>query len=508
MVGEKKEFETWREVIVDFLSQRKIRKVIDLLSKKDAKKKNNHEKQAILTQLEYALESDDSVDREMVKIIFSQKNTGKSKIDPIIFLKNKYDKLISISDSESIKKVVETYDFKLKEIIEFHVPRNWFDYYSSKASGVSFITHVAKITHSSIKASSFFVSYDEKNKTLLTTDTISNPTIDDAIDNAALTPIATFLKLIINGNMLGNLLFNGDSEPLTTFSENSEQIEAWRIKFSNVFVSKNLSSHTLLKQIYFPLCEKRGKYHLLSNIKSSSLAHELFLELTTKTERFKKYSNDEFVYYPNKSKLSLTASSKAHTNVSPLHSKRDGKIYLLSTQPPTWQDQLSPPIYKKSLFDESFFYQNMKEDVSYLRDFLFRFERIDLSIKNPERQKWIDRWLANIIDEFLFFAGSMQSLPSGWSATEDIKLKPAHQYLLDPYRKDADFQVVRNTTDWQTVISTDFAHWLNRSLIGNERKFTPQPEHRRMWIALLEEPLREHSEMLALELKYQKEVEV
>ncbi|PCI59341.1 MAG: hypothetical protein COB35_11430, partial [Gammaproteobacteria bacterium] len=197
MVDEKKEFETWQEVIVDFLSQRENRKMVDLLSKKDSKKKDDDEKQAVLIQLEFALGHDDSVDKEQVRVMLSQKNTGKSKIDPMLFLKSKYEKLISLSDSESVKKVVEIYNTKLKEIINFHVPRNWLDYYSSRASGVSFSTHVAKITHSSIKASSFFVSYDEKNKKLLTTDTILNPMIDDAIDNAALTPIATFLKLVI-----------------------------------------------------------------------------------------------------------------------------------------------------------------------------------------------------------------------------------------------------------------------------------------------------------------------
>ena len=149
----------------------------------------------------------------------------------------------------------------------------------------------------------------------------------------------------------------------------------------------------------------------------------------------------------------------------------------------------------------------MKEEINYLRDFLLRFERIELSIKNPERRKWIDRWLANIIDEFLFFVGNIQNLPAGWSAVEDIKLKPDHQYLLDPYRKDTAFQTARKGTDWQAVICDDFAHWLNRKLIGKDKQFTPQPEHRRMWISLLEQPLREHSEMLDAELKFQAEVE-
>ena len=505
---DKKELETWEEIIVDFLAERENKKVVDLLSKKVPKKNDSDEKQAILLQIEAALGQDGSVDNELLNKILSQKNNGKNKIDPLVFIQNKYKQLTSLSCSELVKKVQDIYDFRLNEIKSFHTPKNWFDYYSSKASGVSFSTHVAKITHSSIKASSFFVSYDENNQKFLTTDTLLAPIIDDAIDNAALTPIASFLKLKIEGMMLGDCLFKGDAKPLLTFSDNTEQVDSWRTGFSEVFLTKNLSSHTLLKQVYFPINEKNRKYHLLNNIKSSSLAHELFLELTKKSDITRKYSDEELVYYPNKSKLSLTASSKAHTNVSPLHVKRDGKIYLLSSQPPTWKNQKTPPIYKKSMFDERFFDQNINEDIDYLRDFLLRFERIDLSIKNPERRKWIDRWLANIIDEFLFFAGSIQSLPSGWSAIDDIKLKAAHQYFLDPYRKNEPFQSARNAVDWQAVVCKDFAHWLNRRLIGKDKQFTPQPEHRRMWSSLLEQPLREYGEMIEMELKYQAEGKV
>lgn len=507
MIDENKKFETWEEVIVDFLLQRENRKVVDLLSKKDSKKSDDDEKQAIIFQVVSALSKDASVDKKVVDIVLSQKNSGKNKVIPIIFLQNRYEELVSLSTSESVKKVKKNYNTRLNEIKNFHVPQIWFDYYSSKSSGVSFSTHVAKITHSSIKAASFFVGYDDDHhQGLLTTDAISKPVVDDAIDNAALTPIASFLKLDMGGIMLGDCLFKGNAKPLSTFTESIEQLESWRVGFSEVFSTQDISSHTLLKQVYFPVEKIRNKYHILNVIQSSSLAHELFLELTKKVEVTKKYSSREMNYYPNKAKLSLTASKKAHTNVSPLHAKRDGKIYLLSNQPPTWQSHLKPPIYKKSLFEESFFYQKSKEDINYLREFLLRFDRIDLSINNPERRKWIDGWLANIIDELLFYMGSMQSLPSGWSSSDDIKLKPAHQYLLDPYRKDVTFQAKRNAIDWQSIVCEDFAHWLNRRLIGRDKQFTPQPEHRRMWVSLLEKPLREHSEQLQMELKFQAEV--
>jgi len=85
-------------------------------------------------------------------------------------------------------------------------------------------------------------------------------------------------------------------------------------------------------------------------------------------------------------------------------------------------------------------------------------------------------------------------LPSGWSRNEGVKLKKSHQYLLDPYRLDDDFQSERQNKDWQVSICNDFAQWLNFRLRGKDRQFTPQTEHTRLWKKMLEDPLREYME--------------
>ena len=71
-------------------------------------------------------------------------------------------------------------------------------------------------------------------------------------------------------------------------------------------------------------------------------------------------------------------------------------------------------------------------EIDYLRDFLIRFKQLDISIKDPKRKRHLDRWVNNIIDEFLFYTGTIQNLPPGWTKNEQIKLKKSHQYLLDP----------------------------------------------------------------------------
>ena len=134
---------------------------------------------------------------------------------------------------------------------------------------------------------------------------------------------------------------------------------------------------------------------------------------------------------------------------------------------------------------------------------MIRFEKIGLSTRDPKKKKWIDGWVSNIIDEVLLYAASIQNLPSGWSNTENIKLKQEHQYFLDPYRDDEPFQKARQSTDWQAVICRDFANWLNKKLTGKDKKFTPQREHTGIWKDIMKEELREHMQLIDVDIKFQ-----
>jgi CRISPR-associated protein Csy1 len=147
----------------------------------------------------------------------------------------------------------------------------------------------------------------------------------------------------------------------------------------------------------------------------------------------------------------------------------------------------------------------LKDDVDYLRDFLIRFDKINISIKHPERKKWIEAWVGRIIDDVLAYSACIQNMEPGWSATEGIRLKRDHQLFLDPYREDDAFQAARKSSGWQSTVCADFARWLNKTLVGKEKQFSPQPEHTRMWIALIEEPLREYDELTQMDIKFARE---
>jgi len=507
-----KEFGSWKEVICGFIKERENNKIIALLSKKDSKKALDDKKQAINIQLSEALKRRVGIEKKDIEEIITRKNTGKNKISKLDFVKQQYNDLNKLiqADESPEKQICELFNEEKDKILFDHKPENWLDYYAKYAGGVSIATHIAKLTHSSIKgASSFYVSKAvSTNTSYLSTSDLRNPIIDSAIDNAAYTPIVNLLNLRHDNETLADLLAKGDDNPFVGLTSDHKKTTEWVKLFQLALTSTIKSSHILAKQVYFPINEKEFAYNLLCNVKSSTMAHAIFGETSSKIKEDResilnknKYHSEEIPSYLGKAVLAITSMDSAK-NVSPLHSKRGGILSLFSCQPPTWKTKLKPPTYRKSLFD-NFHNASIKTEIDYLRDFLIRFKNLKLSIKDPKRKSHLERWVNNIIDEFLFYVGSIQNLPAGWTDTEGIKLKPAHQYLLDPYRMDSAFQSARQSTDWQKIIQTDFANWLNYQLRGKD-KFTAKAEHTRLWKKLLETPLREYMEPIGIEVKQQR----
>ncbi len=498
MSNEARQAESWEEVINNFFGEKK--EIDELKYLKDEIKLMNTQ----YSQVGY-------FNNPEIKGFFDTKKS-KEQTD-IEFQRGKALKIVKLSEKpegvnflESIKK----YKIKYQKINEKYEPQRWLSDSSKNASSVSFATHVSKLTHSKIDSPSLYDQIDVKSSSVLTTSSLKNKIIDGAVSGNQFAPIFQFLELEHQGEKLASQFSNKSNTILECFSENSEQLTEWNTGFNLALSSKEKSSHSLAKQVYFPINGENvlqtSSYHLLCHLKSSSLAHAIYENIFDDKQKEPrelrgkhKFSTTETVSFAGKAKISVTASN--HSNASQLNGKRGGKLFLFSTQPPIWQSQLKAPIYKKSLFDY-LGNSHITEDVNYLREFLLRFEMLGLSIKDPKRYKHVDRWVNSIIDEVLFYTSSIQTMPSGWTTEKGIKLKIEHQYFLDPYRADDSFQNKRESSDWQNVICNDFARWLNNKLKGQDKQFTPQAEHTRIWIKLFETPLREDSESIKAEAKY------
>lgn len=457
------------------------------------------------------------------------------------YLDNKSKEIKVEKDEKKLKKIKEAIDEKNQELIKLRDEspsseiRDWIEKNSCKkiAKGKRIVktTHSLKFTHSSAPNAGVLVSESNDDQLLTTASLNTSKIYDLAHHDGALITVSRFLAINFNGSWIYDFILKEDFNFLDGFAGSKEQLERWKTGFRNLVEERSIDTAELAKQVYYPFSSDEMVYHIIVPLFSSSIAEVIYKKISdTKFGEFQKavriqkkpkdgvskYHNDVFVEYPDVS--AMTFGGKNSQNISMLNKGRTWKAeskdkttygvsYFFNAAPPTWQSQLKPPVYIRSLYFESSIYWQAKEDIDYLRDFLTRFDRMELSIKDPKRMKWIEQWVGDIVDEVLFYIGSIQNLPAGWSAAPGIKLKPEHQYLLDPYRKDANFLAARANADWPSVVCKDFADWLNNKLTGKDKQFTPQAQHTRLWYQLFEPELRELIQTVEFDRKLNTEVE-
>ncbi|HFB66922.1 MAG TPA: type I-F CRISPR-associated protein Csy1 [Aeromonadales bacterium] len=478
---------------------------------------------------------------EQVIVHFFETKMAQSKLYKANdYVKKKQQEIKPEKDSKKKDKLISAKNKKLKELQELRgkAPlteiREWLNKITDKENKkapikeshkISKATHVLKFSHSSAEAASIELK-EKSDDLLLTTSSLKKRLVFDLAHNdGALISISRFLGLSLHQTQIVDLINNNEFDFLKAFKANDDEFNNWKEVLKNVVHLAEIKTADKAKQIYFPLTTpsqqisiKDTVYHLITPLFPSSLAEELFLtidfikygeEQKSSKEQAKQEKDKPARYHPNTiinyTNLGIqNFGGEYPRNVSMLNADRGGRAYLFSSQPPTWQSQLKAPVDKESLFDY-FSTPSLNNDIHYLREYLLRFERLGLSIKDPTREEWIvskvqednENGFSSIIDEVLFYVGSIQNLRPGWTDIESIKLKDEHQYFLDPYRDDKAFQNQRKTRDWQSVIRHDFAQWLKRKLAG-DKQFTPQHEHTRLWQRLFATPLREHCEMIEL----------
>ena len=504
MSEENKVFETWEEVILDFLQR------------KAEAEEEKYLKDTIKNVAKLYQEQNYFDDSELESFFDAKKNKKEKSQSSLDFLRLKFKKMLDFDHKPSefaITASDNAYCQRCTELTEKYDPHSWLTKAATNACRVSFATHVIKLTHSKIDSPSIYDQIDARQPGILTTSSLKEKIIDGAVAGNQFAPVFQFLELELQGEKLATVFTDETNTVLKQFTKKPDELEVWNIGFKQALATSKLSSHFLAKQIYYPVHKNdplsSQSYHLLCQVQSSSLAHAIFLALGGNPEKMimdqrkkNKYSERSITSYPQKGSIKVTASN--HSNASQLNGKRGGRLQLFNSQPPSWQSQLKPPISSRSFFYAGFHSYRVKETVGHLRTFLLRFQRIDLSIRDPKKQKWIDHWVNQIIDEAMIYAISIQSLPAGWSRAEQIELKPAHQYFLDPYRDDEQYQQARQASAWQSIICDDFASWLNGRLKGKDKQFTPQPEHSRIWQNLMAKELREQAEAIEWDIKYHK----
>lgn len=476
------EYESMADVIKEYINERRDKKEVALL--KDKPKKHVG---GINFKLEEIIKKNANNQKELEKI-------SKKKSQSVLqFQQEKMQGLISLAGDLNIdiQSIKDEYEKSVSKINSEHDVLNWLSANCKNAFGVSFATHVIKLTHTRIKgASNIFDTLKSKKEQYLSTSTIQNIQLDSAFDNAAYASVATLLQLKHQDKTggyktLSQYVIKDDTSPFEAFTDDREKIKKWMVELKKAFGAERKSSHFLAKQVYYPLADSNG-YHMLLPIVSSSMAHELYLRFSkvfdngSKEAREQKkanlYTSDIVVYYPDKANIKVTARNPI--NASKLNSIRGGKLSLLSCSPPQRQQKLKPPINKPSLFYTELDYQS-REPVRKLQKLLMAIKINERSKNDPKIHQRIMEFVDEIIAIVFNYVQSIQSLKNeaGWS--EDSALKEAHQFWLDPYRDDEAFQKKRKQNEWHKEIEEDFSLWLNKQL--EHKKMILGKQLQRLW---------------------------
>lgn len=387
------------------------------------------------------------------------------KLEPI---EKELDKALKGSQDE-VQVAQIRLDFlpAINAVNEQFQPANWLDDAAKRAKQISLVTHALKFTHGDAKGSSVLCLDTDTSSEYLTSAALARPAID-AVGNAAALDVAKLLQLESGSQSLAACVKRGDVSLLRAFTDDEHRLREWLEGFSLALADKSLSTHTLAKQLYFPL-EDEG-YHLLSPLFATSLAHAYYQKLATvrygETAKAVRDARKAGIYHAQRDTRFLDTAVQSFggskpQNISQLNSQRGGKTILLPCAPPSWQSKLMPPLNTASIFHgelDSRAWRQVKALQDYLLTVKDRASTLDI------RRKVIER-VNDIIDVLLDYGAEIQSLTeqAGWSRQAG-RLDKAQQLWLDPLRDDLQFQQQRAQGDWQQTLGEAFGLWLNHKL--------------------------------------------
>jgi CRISPR-associated protein Csy1 len=335
------------------------------------------------------------------------------------YIQEKYMQLLNLNYQNAVLLVDVKSDTakSIQTLDEKFSPNQWLADASNKASGVVLdVTHIAKLTHSSAKASNFNAlafSVQQPKLLMVSANSVEKLPIDFAYSTAEYAPIAEFLQLDCAGKMLGKIICD-DSSALKPFAQDDAQLQQWQEQFSLAFNGKNKSSHILAKQVYFPLLPA-SDYHLLTPLTSSSLAQVIYnriwstrqKDMPVREVRAKKIYSPEIDSLFHRTAI-LKVTQSQHQNVSNLNKDRRGELILFPAIPPQWQTETKPPIHLKSLFNKQLAAQAI-EPLTELKDLLLAIKANKLSV-NLQRKQLICSHISDIADVVFDYAIQIQGL--------------------------------------------------------------------------------------------------
>lgn len=376
-------------------------------------------------------------------------------------------------------------------------PETWIADAARRVRQIQQVTHAVKFTHPDVRGTSLESPGNrDAGELSVGTHTIYASCKPDAVGNAAALDVYKFLRLEVSGKTLLNRSIEHDQALSAALSEDKKQAESWMKAFADITSPQNrISSHTLAKQVYWPL--GNGEYHLLAPLFPTSLVDIVWN--TIQKDRFSETAkaarnawragssySEGYREYPDMA-IQKFGGTKPQ-NISQLNSERHGESYLFSSCPPIWaSERVRPPIGVSSVFDGWFGRRKrVRELIRILRDFLTRVQAINNVMIRDKRAELI----SYLRDELLLFAAELHELPGGWSISKSCRLNINEQCWLDPWRAENDeiFCSLCRLGNWKDAVCKRFANWLNARLTTTTLRMGENEA--REWQSVLDGELR------------------
>lgn len=391
-------------------------------------------------------------------------------------------------DSSTLRQLIESFiqerlqgkldklkpdeDDKRQALLAGHRREAWLADAARRVGQLQLVTHTLKPIHPDARGSNLHSLPQAPGQPgLAGSHELGDKLVSDVVGNAAALDVFKFLSLEYQGKNLLNWLTESSAETLQALSDNAEQAREWRQAFIGITAVKGApASHSLAKQLYFPL--PGSGYHLLAPLFPTSLVHHVhgllrearFGEAAKAAREASKHKQPwphGFSEYPNLA-IQKFGGTKPQ-NISQLNSERYGENWLLASLPPHWERQeVRAPLQQVSVFEHDF---GRSPEVARLtrtlRRFLATTTHNNLAIRQHRAQL-----VGQICDEALHYADRLRELEPGWSASPDCRLHEAEQIWLDPLRVHTDEAFMRRRlwADWPMEVSERFANWLNRTI--------------------------------------------
>ena len=399
-------------------------------------------------------------------------------------------------------------DDKRQALLDSHQPETWIADAAHRVGQIQQVTHGLKYTHPDARGTNLSSQGNPAaGDAWVGTHTLNGNGVPDVVGNAAALDVHKFLCLDLDGKTLLARAIDADPALAAVLTDDAQQAQNWMAAFAGLASPQGEpSSHTLAKQVYWPLAD--GQYHLLSPLFPSSLVHRVWS--TIREDRFSDSAKAArearrhqqphphgFREYPDFA-IQKFGGTKPQ-NISQLNSERYGENYLLASLPPSWHsDPVRPPLKVETVFAHWF---GRRPRVYKLTKILGKFLTGVQDVNRNNRHIRATRAeLVDLIrDELVQFAAELHDLTPGWSSHADCRLNLDERYWLDPRRslEDEAFAAGRAASEWRDAICGRFGNWLNARL-NTDRTPMGDPEHQE-WSTALDSTLRMMREELDLD---------